>query len=196
MPRPLDSLRAQLVLLIVVALTAAQAISLWLFVDERGLAVRAALGFEAAGRAANVARLIEEAPPDLHASILRAANSPLVRFDLSDRPAVSHNRHSDGGTVEARVRALLGDSFSRKIFIELHEVPGTFIPMPDMPPEMMRGAAPLAWRGAYAGAEEALNKRHQQGWVTERAADLDDCIKRIRDARAQKRAVSIAYHVH
>jgi len=138
MPRPLDSLRAQLVLLIVVALTAAQAISLWLFVDERSLAVRAALGFEAAGRAANVARLIEEAPPDLHASILRAANSPLVRFDLSDRPAVSHNRHSDGGTVEARVRALLGDSFSRKIFIELHEVPGTFIPMPDMPPEMMR----------------------------------------------------------
>ena len=49
---------------------------------------------------------------------------------------------------------------------------------------------------SYAGAEEALNKRHQQGWVTERAADLDDCIKRIRDARAQKRAVSIAYHVH
>ena len=55
MPRAVDSLRGQLVLLIVAALAVAQTISLWLFVDERGLAVRAALGFEAAGRAANVA---------------------------------------------------------------------------------------------------------------------------------------------
>ena len=37
-----DSLRGQLVLLIIAALAAAQAVSLWLFVDERGLAVRAA----------------------------------------------------------------------------------------------------------------------------------------------------------
>mgnify|MGYP000079508804 FL=1 len=33
MPRPFDSLRGQLVLLIVAALAAAQTISLWLFVD-------------------------------------------------------------------------------------------------------------------------------------------------------------------
>ena len=64
MRRFLDSLRGQLVLLIVAALAVAQAISLWLFVDERSLAIRAALGFEAAGRAANVARLIEEAPEE------------------------------------------------------------------------------------------------------------------------------------
>ena len=51
--RFLGSLRGQLVLLIIGALLLAQAISLWLFVDERGLAVRAALGSEAAGRAAN-----------------------------------------------------------------------------------------------------------------------------------------------
>ena len=38
MRRPFRSLRAQLVILIVAALVVAQAISLWLFVDERSLA--------------------------------------------------------------------------------------------------------------------------------------------------------------
>lgn len=132
----LRTLRVQLVLLIVASLLVAQLISLWLFADERSLAVRAALGFEAAGRAANVARLIEEAPPELHASILRASNSPLVRFDLATRPVVQHSDHSDGGQVEGRIRALLDDSFSRDIRVELHEIEGQILPLPHLSQEM------------------------------------------------------------
>ena len=123
-------------LLIVAALAVAQTISLWLFVDERGLAVRAALGFEAAGRAANVALLLEEAPESLQQAILRAANSPLVRFDLSDIPAVDHESHADGGAVEARVRGLLGGANDREIRVELHEVEQGIPPMPHLAPEM------------------------------------------------------------
>ena len=104
MRRAMRSLSGQLILLVVAALVVAQVISLFLFADERSLAIRAALGFEAAGRAANVARLIEEAPLDLQDSILRAANSPLIRFDLSDAPIVDHTGHSDGGIVEARIQ--------------------------------------------------------------------------------------------
>ena len=136
MPRPFDNLRGQLVLLIVAALAVAQTISLWLFVDERGLAVRAALGFEAAGRAANVALLLEEAPESLQQAILRAANSPLVRFDLSDIPAVDHESHADDGAVEARVRGLLGGANDREIRVELHEVEQGIPPMPHLAPEM------------------------------------------------------------
>ena len=77
-----------------------------LFFDERSLAIRAAFGFEAAG-AANVARLIEEAPPNLHNSILRAANSPLIRFDMSDSPYVDHTNHADWSSVEARIEPFL-----------------------------------------------------------------------------------------
>jgi len=127
--RFLGSLRGQLVVLIIGALLLAQAISLWLFVDERGLAVRAALGSEAAGRAANVARLIEEAPPELQASILRAADSPLVRFSVTELPEVDHLEHQDGGSVEARMRALLGPQDGRPIRIELHEAEGSLTPM-------------------------------------------------------------------
>lgn len=136
MPRAIDSLRGQLVLLIIGALVVAQTISLWLFVDERGLAVRAALGFEAAGRAANVALLLEEAPESLQQAILRAANSPLVRFDLSDIPTVDHANHADGGAVEARIRGLLGGAKNREILVELHEVEHGILPMPSIAPEM------------------------------------------------------------
>ena len=130
------TLRWQLVLLIVAALTVAQIISLLLFADERSLAIRAALGFEAAGRAANVARLIEEAPPDLHASILRAASSPLVRFDLSEKALVQHSDHFHGGLVESRIRALLDDSYSRDIRVELHQIEGQLMPLANLSREM------------------------------------------------------------
>ncbi|OOY05877.1 two-component sensor histidine kinase [Thioclava sp. F28-4] len=130
------SLRVQLVLLIIAALGVAQLISLWLFADERSLAIRAALGFEAAGRAANVARLIEEAPADLRPSIIRAANSPLVRFDLTAKPLVQHTDHSDGGVVEARVRGLLNESYSRDIRVELHQIQGAILPLPNLSREM------------------------------------------------------------
>ncbi len=134
--RPFRTLRSQLVLLIVVALAVAQAISLWLFVDERSLAIRAALGFEAAGRAANVARLLEEAPSGLHASILRAANSPLVRFDMSDAPAVTDPVHHHGAPIKARVRALLGDSYSRDIRVDIEEIDAPVLPLPNLSPGM------------------------------------------------------------
>jgi len=136
MPRIFDSLRVQLVLLIIAALAIAQFVSLWMFVDERSLAVRAALGFEAAGRSANVARLIEEAPESLQPAILRAANSPLVRFDLSNAPTIDHETHADNGAVEARVRGLLGQSSHREIRVELHEVDRGILPMPHLAPEM------------------------------------------------------------
>lgn len=64
----------------------------------------------------------------------------------------------------------------------------------------MSGAQPKA--GVISGAisvtaeidASAVKKRHEQGWVDEVAADLDACIARIRRARAEKKAVSIAYH--
>ena len=136
MLRIFDSLRAQLVLLIIAALVVAQAVSLWLFVDERRLAVRTALGFEVADRAANVARLIEEAPNRLQPAILRAANSPLVRFELSGVPAVDHGNHTDGGAVAARVRGLLDLADDRDIRVEVHEVERGIMPMPHLAPEM------------------------------------------------------------
>lgn len=136
MPRLLNSLRVQLLLLIVGALVVAQAISLWLFLDERSLAVQAAIGAEAAGRAANVALLIEEAPSELRSSILRAADSPLVRFEIAEKPTVDHLNHFAGGAVKALIRTLLGVGDSRDVRVELHRAEGQFGPMSHVEPNL------------------------------------------------------------
>ncbi|XP_038069650.1 urocanate hydratase-like [Patiria miniata] len=43
-------------------------------------------------------------------------------------------------------------------------------------------------------SKEALVKRHKQGWVMEMIDNLDDCIERIKQARKEKKALSIGYH--
>lgn len=158
-------LRTQIALLVLGVLFVAQALSLWLFVDERSLAVQAAIGAEAAGRAANVAQLIEGSPPDLHTQIISAATSPLVRFDLSDSPTVIHELHDDGGAVKARVRALLGDSYSRDIRVEVHEIEQGLLPLPNLSPEMAEMHSEMM-QGRLAAIEMELSIALMEGqWL-------------------------------
>ncbi|GAA6162218.1 ATP-binding protein [Ruegeria sp. HU-ET01832] len=131
-----QSLRGQLILLIIAALAAAQLVSLWLFVDERSMAVHMALGQETAGRAANIARLLEETPPDMHDAILRAASSPLVRFSLTDTPAIDHTEHNAGGAVENTIRRILPGYENRPIMVELHEFSADTLPVEGSPSTM------------------------------------------------------------
>ncbi|KAG5275362.1 hypothetical protein AALO_G00146580 [Alosa alosa] len=49
--------------------------------------------------------------------------------------------------------------------------------------------------GVIAEVDEApLRKRHEQGWLMEVTSDLEHCIKRIREAKASKMALSLGYH--
>ncbi len=133
------TLRGQLVLIILATFIVVQSISLWLFVDERSLAVRAALGLEAAGRAANVVRLLEAAPEDLRPKILAAADSPLVQFSLADEASVDHLDHGGDGTIMARIeRFLESDGIDHDIRVELHQLgqPEQIKGIEDLSPEM------------------------------------------------------------
>lgn len=146
------SLRAQLVLLVGAAFLVGQILSLVFFADERSSAVQAALGAEAASRAANVALLIENAPSDLHEQIVMAASSPLVRFEIGpDAEVVEGNHHGDLA-VEARIRALMNDSFSRAIRVEVHKIDGNVLPVPNLTPEMAEMHADMM-RGTLAALE-------------------------------------------
>ena len=145
-------MRTQVVILVVVAFVTGQLLSLWLFADERSLAVQAALGAEAAGRAANVARLIETAPPDLHDEIVQAASSPLVRFEIGVNARVEDGEHHGDATVAARIRALMGDSFSRAIRVKVQEVEGIVLPVPNLTPDMAQLHADMM-RGTLVAVE-------------------------------------------
>lgn len=131
------TLRSQLVLMILTTFVVVQSFNLWLFLDERSLAVRAALGLEAAGRAANVVRLLEAAPEALIPEILRAADSPLVRFYLSSTASVDHTDHDDNNSVAKGMQSLLGDSDSREIRAELHQIAPPQTPL-NIAPEMVQ----------------------------------------------------------
>lgn len=141
-----QSLRTQIVSLVLVSLVIAQVVTLVLLEDQRDLAVRAAIGDEAMGRAVNVVRLIEKVPESLRGQIVSAANSPLVQFEIGTVPVVDHASHDARGITEARVRALLDDDFSRDIRAELHEIDSSALPFTYLEPnmaeqhrEMMRG---------------------------------------------------------
>jgi len=43
-------------------------------------------------------------------------------------------------------------------------------------------------------SQEAIEKRHRQGWLLEVIDNLDMLVARIRVARTQRRPVSIGYH--
>ncbi len=140
MPR---SLRARFLVLILAALAVAQGLSLWLFMDERGQAVRVALAQEAAGRAANIAVLLAQAPASLRPSILRAASSPLVRFSLDDTPMVARQSPDDAGAVAIarRIRMLMDENPAPEIRVALFRRAGnTDDRRPAMP--MMPGMSP------------------------------------------------------
>lgn len=100
------SLAGQLALLILGAFLAAQVISLWLFADERGAAIREAQWLETAERAAAVARALDAAPVESRAGILAAVNSRLVRFSLGEAPLVGQDQQDPAARV--RVSGLLG----------------------------------------------------------------------------------------
>ncbi|MDP2740784.1 MAG: ATP-binding protein [Pseudorhodobacter sp.] len=134
MPR---SVGGQLLALLLLALLVTQGLGLMLLTYERNRAVRAALGFEAASRAANVALLLEAAPPGLHAAILGAADSPLVQFSLGAAPAATHDS-GEGRQLVAETRNILGDG--REIRVDIHPL---IAPPPELAADMPEAMRPM-----------------------------------------------------
>jgi HAMP domain/His Kinase A (phospho-acceptor) domain len=81
-------LAGQLIALLLLALILAQAISLWIFLDERRVAVQSANRLQILSRTASIVRLLEDTPENLHEQILRTASTPALRFWLADASAV------------------------------------------------------------------------------------------------------------
>lgn len=132
------SLRGRLLVLLLLALVASQAIAVRFFFDERRMAVLAALGAEAVARTANVARLLELAPPELHDSVLASATTPLSRFTL-DRDSALDDR-----TIAAET-PLLARRLARALAAELDE-PGYRSEPRRVRAALVERERPSAWR--------------------------------------------------
>jgi len=144
------SLIGRLALLMFGAFLAAQAISVWLFADERGEAIRVAQRLETVERAEAVAHAVETAAPQARDSILAAVNSRLVRFAVEDAPLVAQAAPDRAGEAEIAGRQDAGSAVrTAEVTISPHDG------QPAEPPaafawlhERMRaaGAAPAEFR--------------------------------------------------
>ncbi|GAB4532327.1 MAG: ATP-binding protein [Roseibium sp.] len=88
------TLAAQLILLLLVAIVTAQALSLWIFHDERRIALVAAARDNLLSRAASLAEVMEDTPPGLQDRILEASSSRFAVFWLGDTPLAPAPGHS------------------------------------------------------------------------------------------------------
>lgn len=81
------SIAGQLISLIFVALVVSQVLTLFMFFGERDEAVREAWRAAFAARVASVARLAEEAPPELAQQFVSASRSRRVAYSIDSHPA-------------------------------------------------------------------------------------------------------------
>ena len=161
------SVGGQLLALLLLAIALTQGLSLILLSDERNRAVRAVIGLEAAGRAANVALLLEDASGDLHASILRAADSPLVRFQIGAASESPHDS-ANAGPFLTRMRQILGGS-DRDIRADIHALTISPQPFPENMPAAMRPMHEVMMAGRTEPVELTLSIRLVTGdWLNVR----------------------------
>ncbi len=162
-----QSLGGQLLAMLLLALAITQGLGLLLLTDERNRAVRAALGLEAAGRAANVVLLLDDAPTGLRPSILRAADSPLVRFTVEPEPEAPHNS-SDADVVLRQIRQILGEP-EREVRADVHALAGDPFPLPEGMPTTMRPMHEAMMAGRTDPIELTLSIRLADGkWLNVR----------------------------
>ena len=162
-----QSLGGQLLVMLLLALAITQGLGLLLLTDERNRAVRAALGLEAAGRAANVALLLDSAPTDLRTSILRAADSPLVRFEVGPEPEAPHDS-AEADVVLRQIRQILGKP-EREVRADVHALSVSALPIPDAVPAAMRPMHAAMMAGQTDPIELTLSIRLASGdWLNVR----------------------------
>ena len=112
------SLAGQLIGLLLIALFVAQAISIWIFHDERRIALIEVARDNILMRAVSIAKLIDETPESLQARILEASSSRHTTFWIGEAPVV---RDPGTDSTEIRLQQILADRFSppRDVLLDL-----------------------------------------------------------------------------
>ena len=119
------SLAGQMIALLLLALVAAQAVSLAILWDERRHAVRAAERAQVLSRTLSIVRLLGETPPELSPRIMETASGPRLRYWLAPESALDPQdpEHRDS-RVRARLAGLLEGSGAREVLVRLEEPEG------------------------------------------------------------------------
>ena len=112
------SLAGQTIALLLLALVAVQAISVYLFLDERRHAVRAADRAQVLSRTVSMVRLLGETPPELSDRIIDTASGPRLRYWLDEESAVefADPAHRDN-PLQARLAERLRGTGAQEVLV-------------------------------------------------------------------------------
>lgn len=113
-----QSLGAQLICTLLLAVLISQIFVVWIFHDERRIALIQVARDNLLMRSISVAKLLEDTPPGLHERVLEASSSRFSEFWLSETPVVSAPGRS---RPEIRLQRFMSTSFTpaRDVYIRL-----------------------------------------------------------------------------
>ncbi|MCB1884737.1 MAG: HAMP domain-containing protein [Geminicoccaceae bacterium] len=116
------SLRGQMLLLLLAALFAAQALTFVIFAEQRWQAIIAANRGQVISRTLTVVRLLEALPPTEHAAIVAATSTRGFKVSLDGESAVEASPPGGrAGAIEARLKDLLGREGAMDVRVEAGE---------------------------------------------------------------------------
>lgn len=116
------SLAGQMIALLLLALVAAQGITLAIYLDERRHAVRAAERGQVASRLVSVVRLLKDTPPELSERITRTASGPRLGFWLAAESAVDASDPAVlDGPLQRRLGERLAGNGARQVLVRLED---------------------------------------------------------------------------
>ncbi|WP_299480860.1 ATP-binding protein [uncultured Roseibium sp.] len=111
------SLASQLIVLLLAAIFAAQALSIWIFHDERRIALVAAARDNLLARAVSIAELLEDTPIALQSRILEASSSRFAVFWLGDTPLA---RTPGTSRFEQRLQGIISERLNHGQTVHLN----------------------------------------------------------------------------
>lgn len=123
------SMRGQLAILLLMALAVVQCISVWLFIEERSNSILATLAKDGTSRVLTVANVLENAPGDMHSTIMDAAGSLDFQLNVDDRALADSPGADPLPFLAEHLRSVLATSPQRPVRLALVEGEAT-MPLP------------------------------------------------------------------
>lgn len=111
------TLASQLIMLILVAIVAAQAVSIWIFEDERRGALVELARNHLLARVSSVADLVEQSPPELQGQILKISSNRFLVFWLGQTPLAPEPGTS---RIETKLQELLAEQLTGGTAANVH----------------------------------------------------------------------------
>ncbi|KND18240.1 hypothetical protein ADZ37_15655 [Pannonibacter phragmitetus] len=122
-------MRGQLAILLLMALAVVQCISVWLFIEERSNSILATLAKDGTSRVLTVANVLENAPGDMHSTIMDAAGSLDFQLNVDDRALADSPGADPLPFLAEHLRSVLATSPQRPVRLALVEGEAT-MPLP------------------------------------------------------------------